>query len=317
MADLKQDLETLVCLYREESTKLSEREKAGLEEDIWTLVKRSDEPVVRGAPNVRREWLTGKLGGRAGDYDHRFFLVRVNSAADELWDRIERQALKLSAAAIVLRKAKANTRVSGRTLKEEVGIVLRGQSVAAVASEVVKKDSPRKKLVRKQSDKTDAKKPIEKPDLSHGSRKIQQKDFLARVEALCMEFARDQLDGEADEFLTVEIVSEFVWWARVACDSMKQSIKQLRDDTKRDRLDKVGRARFAIACEVLGVRGAVFGKEIDLDKAKKRMFLRAASLHPDRHGGVVSDAMKDEYNAVNGSYAVLVHYMEQIRENSK
>lgn len=329
MESQNQELETLIELYKEEKLKLPDKEKARLEEEIWVLAKGSAGLRADYNPYYRRDWLTKVFGGGPSEYDNRMYLLRVGDAAEELWERIANQSLKLGAAALLLRNAKASVHKSGKSLKGEISALLISNqdpvTAAKVVPEIVEvKELKRKKVVRKTHvDKETRqsaeiiKQSVEKSAPGVSSRQVSSREFVSKIEAVCNEFAREHLGDGVDEFIAKGIISEFVWWGRVAFDIMRQSIKQLKEDTRKDRLDKVGRTKFAVACEVLGISRAVFGKDIDLNKAKKRMFTRAAQLHPDRHNGIVSEAMKAEYDAVNSAYAILVHYTEQLQENRK
>ncbi|MGH9919815.1 MAG: hypothetical protein ACRD6W_13245, partial [Nitrososphaerales archaeon] len=74
------------------------------------------------------------------------------------------------------------------------------------------------------------------------------------------------------------------------------------------RLSRVSRDNLREAAEVLGV-SVVWGRDVDLKKAKKIMLTRAAQLHPDQKGPQ-TDQQKAEYRAVIEAYKTIERYME-------
>jgi len=304
----EQDLRDKIAQYKATSSTMSEKEKAEAENRIWEVwVGLSGMPKFKS----RRNWAAATFGGPCAQYEIRSQLLLAGSWTDPLWQMIE-DGVTRGAVRNVFRQARV------KVAKQIPHAEAVSQAIADYNKRGYTARTADGKLYRRMS-------PLEKQrsqpppaDISFemdmdGTQNQRSKQFLSKLVALADEFLRTSVPGLSgiDDKSMKLARDEFVSFVQEAAKDLRRQVYTMRSQTKKDRerSSRVSRDVFRKAAEVLGI-SVVWNQDVDMRKAKKIMLTRCAQLHPDKHGGHMSDEQKAEYTAVVNAYKTLERYME-------
>ena len=312
--DDQAQLDGLMAEYRARRDKLTQREKAQTEANIWRLMKSIIGPGVT-KEYEKRDWLKAEFGGTTAEYDDRAQIWRYGAWADPLWKHIDEKGLPLHTAILISRRVKNLAANSGASL------------VTVLAQELENYESSGYRVQTKDGRVFRAKRPYQKPPPSLDLRAPTKftpprptyktpvpvknsKDFMAQARDLVDELAAATLPS-IDEYIVSELKTDLLEWIKQGWDEFRRKSNFHRADAKREKLAKIGATRFRQACEVLGLK-ATFGKTFEREKLRKCYVKRVTPLHPDKNNG--SHERQHEYEAVVDAYRLLCDYLDQMKE---
>jgi hypothetical protein len=302
------ELKELLAQYRANGKSMSEKAKAIAESSIWNVWQNT-----AGMPKYkdRRHWASATFGGAPAEYEIRSQLLQAGPWVDSLWALID-EGISRSSVRQLFRQARTVAAGEKISLAEAVQNVIdeykkKGHEAHTPDGKVYRRMSPLEKQ-RSQPPPEDV--PIEMDMDSTQNRRSKQ--FLLRLSALSDEFLRTSVPGLSgiDDMSMKLAKDEFISFVREAAEDLRRRVYIMRAQSKKDRTreSRVSRDKLRQASEVLGM-SVVWGRDLDLRKAKKIMITRCAQLHPDRTGGM-NEQQKAEYTAVVEAYKTLERYME-------
>ena len=286
-------MDQLIEQYKQTKTTLTEKQKSELEREIWFQYS-----LGKGRGFTKdigqREWFRNKFGGTAKEYQDRASLINAGSWVEPLWQKLD-SGLAISTAINLMRKARNFAAASGFSYENGLKKALEEyESLRLICHNSSGKEFRKSAPFSKSKSKTG---PVDNSG-----------EFFRQVKILTEELLNVKLMG-VDSYLAEQTKTEFLDWIKEGYENLKKSIYKQRNDMKKENMAKIGRTRFAQACEVLGIQSA-FGKPINLHKVKKAKFFRVKPLHPDKNSG--SHAHQEEYQAVIEAYNLLEEYARQI-----
>ena len=306
---MNEDLKKLIDQYKEEFSSMSEKRKAEEERDLYLLAN----PDQRGG---KREWMVKHLGGHAQHYEQRSMLIMAGPWVNPLWKMFDEGVTRNS---IIQLFRQARDLIANKHMTSEGALT---QVINTYNSTGYEARTPEGRRYRKM---TPMEKQRSQPPPANISIEMdmdttqnrRSKQFLLRLVALTDEFVRTSLVGLSHiDSLEMKITTdEFTSYVREACDDFRRRVYNMRSSAKKERVRqaRVNRDELREAAEVLGI-SVVWDQDVDLRKAKKIMFRRAAQLHPDKTGPV-SNEQKTEFTAVQEAYKTLERYMEGRKSN--
>lgn len=264
-----------------------------LEQAIWEQLKLSQGRGATKTPEVgeRRDWFFKRYGGSVSNYEHRATIYNAGPWAHNLFDKVDSGILKLSFAAIAVRRAKQIGRQYLITYDAALPQALDELIQSGIKS--VKESRP--------------KVPIETAlEIFDQGNTANSKVFYRKVMTLAASFIEVSFkDRYVDEYYKQRLVDDFNDSLELLIQEFRKKINQTKRDTIDDGIKEVGAAKFAWACEVLGL-AYEFGAPVDMRLAKKRKQKRALELHPDRNQN--NPKAGEELDNVMEAYAVLENY---------
>jgi len=291
---MAQRLSELVARYKRESDKLSQRELAELERDIYEAYcfenprRPSDGPFSR----THRNTLVELLGITSGYADNRLYLLRCGRAAEPLWKLVDEGKYTLSAVVMLLRNARKEAQSKGVSLPDVLERMLA---------------EPKK---RKFNRSNGSAKPLNAQDA---------KDFEEEAAELIRAYvARRAVD--LDELERDMLLTNFLGMLRIAHEEFRESLQREQRSLRQQRRERetIGKALFLRACEVLSL-DLPYGKELSdkkrdsiLKLVRRRKAERVRELHPDLNPGqTTTSEVIQELNAAKEAGDLLVKYFSQ------
>jgi len=229
--------------------------------------------------------------------------MSAGSCINELWLRLDKD-ISIYTAISIYRAAKKRLKSKGAEPSEKDI----SEALKEYDSRPFERDLGNGKISRSSSQYSKRDVPV-KENIEDSKR------FFQQIRNLTESFIIKKL-VEVDPSIRKEITDEFEISIRDTFDQLTKRINKNRRDVnkeKKDEIDRIGKTRFTNACEALSMSG-VFGKPIDLKVAKKHKLYRLRDLHPDLHGGNMSEVQKNEYTAVIEAYDLLERYNEQFNK---
>jgi hypothetical protein len=303
------ELKELLAQYKGSSAQMSEKAKAIAENNIWNVWQNT-----AGMPKYkdRRHWAAATFGGAPAEYEIRSQLLQAGPWVEPLWAMID-DGISRSSVRNLFRQARTSAIKKKLPPAEALSLAIdeynkTGHQAHTPDGRVYRRMSPLEKQ-RSQPPPSMSDVPTEMDMDSSQNRRSKQ--FLSRLTALADEFLRTSVPGLSgiDEMGAKIAKEEFVSFVREAAEDLRRRVYVLRSQMKRDRTaaSRVSREELRYASEILGIP-IVWGRDLDLRKAKKIMLQRCAQLHPDK--GATTEQQKAEYSAVVEAYKTCERYME-------
>lgn len=337
----------LIRQYRLRAPTLSGRERARLEQELWVSAQPQE--------MYREQWLAQNLGESQRTYRWRHTLLRATWEADALWRHVDAGDMSLEDACALLQEVRGLSPANAKDFDAAMQLVLEKFAARATAAPVRSMSGPvmpapaAAPVSAQAPDRGGGKRPpsVEQARRGGHARAAQRRARMAQAAAASVNatgeadfnkmmrsaalHALDQYlkslpdQGRLDEYLVKRVREDFVAWVESGVESFFRDVRRLQTDARRDQLTRIGRTRFADACDVLALStqlekdGVRFGQPLSAKQAKKlrelvrtRHHARSRELHPDRHGNGVSEQLKAEYNAVQEARAVLEEYVREM-----
>lgn len=304
------ELKELLAQYRTNSRSMSEKAKAIAENNIWDVWQNT---ASMPKYERRRDWVAATFGTAGREFGIRSQLLQAGSWVDPLWALID-GGLSRNSVLKMFRASKERALREKIPLAEAVQKVIdeysqMGHEARSAQGRVFRRMSPLEKQ-RSQPPPAIEDVPVEMDMDSSQNRRSKQ--FLMRLTALTDEYLRTSVPGLSgiDEMSMKLAREEFVSFVREAGEDLRRRVYAMRAQSKKDlvRASRVSRDELRQAAEVLGL-SVVWGRDLELRKAKKIMIQRCAHLHPDKTGSM-TEQQKDEYTAVVQAYKTCERYME-------
>ena len=338
----------LCRIYESLRERLTQRELAMREEELWTSAKPDDVP--------RKVWLYRLFKEPTRIYDGRARLLHVGRAADVLWQALEARTLKMEDAVRILVDARALS-----TGKTELAVAVQLQleefwtrqpkapppppvpspkgGRRPPSREAAVRGGQRLAEIRRQQRERATEEAARKTAPVPEDTLVFRNGTRATVTELLDTFITGrQQQHEFDPYLLGKVRQDFLAWVESGITTVFSEIRKLQDHAHRDKLVKIGNTRFVDACGVLCItaqagqrlnqKGAAavrkllqFGRRLSPDEAalfrklvRTRHHERSRELHPDRrtNGSSLSENELAEYNAVQEARAVLEDYIRQV-----
>jgi uncharacterized protein YeeX (DUF496 family) len=292
-------------LMRQHRATHSLHRKAKLEEQMWECLTLEERRPFRGRP----KYFAHALGGSERQYGERMYLLRAEHN-EELWRRVEQEAMGLTTATRLHREARANAERHKIPLPDAIFLVLKEYDRLPLR----KTPSGRAVRQRNPTQLSRTKQKQIKRDRRKASRLRQNGDaFWVELRDTIREYVTAQLpDGEM-----VEI--EPVWKAletdlKVIIDDFQARLYRLRKEQRED-AQPIKRRRLRVACQTLHLDPPRKGKPLDMKAVKRQKRVLARAYHPDAHGG--DESMRAQYDAVLEAYRTIEQWdNEQPKEAS-
>ena len=286
-------------LLREHRATHSIRRKAELEEQMWACLSIRERAPFHG----RAKYFAHTLGGSQRQYGERMYLLNAKEN-EELWRRVEFEAMGLTTATRLHREARANAERHKIPLKDALFLVLkeydRLPQQKTPSGHVVHKRTPTSLSRTKQ-------KQIKKERRKAGQIRRNGDAFWMELRDTIREYVVAHLpDGE-----TVEV--EPVWRAletdlRVVIDDFQARLSRLRKE-QREALAPIKRARLRNACQTLHLDPPTKNSPLNMAKVRKQKRVLARAYHPDAHGG--DESMRAQYDAVLEAYRIIEQWQNE------
>ena len=291
---MTEEAEHLIALYKTNEATLSEKRKAEMERDIWALVTAGEKRVEE-----RATWLSRVCGVTYNAVRCRAEVLAFGSAAEVLWERIDKKKLHLCTARQFARKAGGLSRQA--TMGEER--LTKGAALQAIIDEYDHR--PRERVVNGVPTRTSV--PVRKED---------NKSLWVAVGELVTRRLSAKFKG-LDAHVTATLISDFERDIKIATDDLQRRI--LREQSTGKEFSETMRAaltrtQLVDACAVLILDPPVFGKPIDLEKAGKQKRQLARQYHPDANEG--QEHKRALYEAVINAYNTLENYAAMYNSKS-
>lgn len=329
---------------------MTEEQRARAEHEIWCAfpaTKQAD-PVHDGADAA--VWLRKRFGGPAKDYHLRAQLLAAGVAANPLWEAIRSGQLSLVEAHHVLGRATTEA-----AQPEEVSLFIPLALEEYVASRPVPTPVPpavahRQHELRVQAGKKGAEarrtkygtaqplttatrkrlsaaKTPEKRRARRGSDEATKAFRLRIFDAVRPLIGELTTRADLDPHFVERARVDFEEWLDTAVTNFLHDLRRAREEAARGKLDRIGRVRFAQACEMLGIfkiagKPVVFGRQLDEESAlafaklvRERQHKVSRKLHPDRMSRQPTEPERAEFQAVQEARDILDDYIRQMTES--
>lgn len=288
--------EEIVKEYEAGQDQFTQKQKAELERRIWSL-----RPDKGG---MARQWFSKRFGGPENYYEKRLRLAGAPQKLTEpLWNLIDKEGWSLALAVETLNTAEKRALTNGTIAVDELTKCIdeynKNTTVKVVDGKVIRR--------RKVGPKTKSRKARSAPSVPS-----EVQEFKNKLRTFIFDYTDKALE-ETDSYEMKLIKRELFDWIEDGIDTFQRKLYRLKTNSKEERLySRIGKTRFTQAIDVLGLKPTefVFGKSIDLKKAKKAFLERARTLHPDSNQG--SHAKQEEFQAVNDAYNLLKEYNDQL-----
>jgi hypothetical protein len=285
-------LEELEAKYTSEMT---ERERAELEAQIWSLIPASVRTAARKHGMVA--YMNEKFGTDLKDVRCRQRLLRFGPAADPLWDRLTGDMPTYTVISIAA-EANQMSRDRGISLNDAVILCIAKYDKmghgAKYGGKVVRRRHPGKM--------EDAPLLGDVPtDLPSG------RGFWTQIRKLIFAYVKERLPA-TDETQRDILVRNFEADIKRACTDFQQALYSAPKTGLASSL--VSRKRLIQACRNLGVDPPRPGQKADPDLVRKKYRVAMRTYHPDVHGG--SEVTRPQYEAVEEAYKIVKKYNEDL-----
>src|SRR5512135_182690 len=304
------ELKELLDQYRANHQVMSEKAKAIAEKDIWSVWQNT---ASMPKYERRRDWVAATFGTSGREFGIRSQLLQAGAWVDPLWALIDdgmsrNSVLKMFQSA---RTRALKERISpSEALQKVIDEYNKTGHESRTAEGQIFRRMPPLERQRSQPPPAIEDVPVEMDMDSTQNRRSKQ--FMLRLTALTDEFLRTSVPGLSgiDEMSMKLARDEFISFIREAGEDLRRRVYVMRAQSKKDlvRASRVSRDELRQAAEVLGL-SVVWGRDLELRKAKKIMIQRCAHLHPDKTGSM-TEQQKDEYTAVVQAYKTCERYME-------
>jgi hypothetical protein len=279
-----------------------------LEHKIWKLVKQRHGARVTKKVGERRDWMSKEFGGSTSTYDQRAKIFNAGKWAHVLFEKMDKDNMPLIHASEIVTHIKEGLKLdpSGKpkVLLEQVLESYTGQYKDIRAVQWVTQPRSKRPADRKKGRRGIGPKSPEAVSLGIRSRKYKED-----VKALTKEFLDASLAtlDHTDPYLRDKIIESFNLSIDQTVEEFRYELDTLKKETRLGfkSIHQVGKRRFDVACEVLQLHDAAYGKPIDMKKVARRMRIRARDLHPDRNP---TPEAKEEYQAVTDAFKTLQDY---------
>ena len=282
-------LEDLKARYAFEMT---ERERATLEAQIWSLVPRSDRDSTK--PGMAM-YMSKLFSVAHRTIRVRQYLLRAGSAADPLWDRVQKDmtlstALNIMQEAWSLKQSNSSMELSAAVIKSIEDYDKSGDYAAK---------SSNGKLVRRKRPNS-----IRGPTSTSTSTSA-NKIFWNTLRAHIGDYAKSRLEG-TDPVIYDRILRSFEADLNILFEDFQQELSK----APRAGLEilAVSRKVMIQACNILGMDPPKPGKPVNMKLASTQRKRFGRMYHPDVSGG--SKETTDQYMAAMEAYRILQKYSE-------
>jgi hypothetical protein len=279
------ELEGMFEEYKEKESSMTQKERAQLEDRMFTL-RKSLVPNEGRYRSYRREWLRDVFGGGCDQYEIRSLLLSAGVWTDPLFEMLDNGSLSFGRAIRMVRLAKARAKERDISRQDALAVILEEEKKGAFSFSGKKKRGRSATIAFKTQTLESAKAFVEQACEEIGMNGMLKEDALAKFEAdlgMCL-----------DDFFG--------------------RISQGKSKTKSEAMIRISPARFRWACDVLGINpySKIKGKKKPLDKNRvnKAARNRMAALHPDKNPG---EAAAEEYHRVQKARDLLLAYIRQIK----
>lgn len=279
---------------------MTEKEKAVLENDVWT----ARSPDARGVD--RRAWVAEKLGLSQFEVDKRARLVVVGDAGDPLWEALE-EDLSYNAATELLIEARGLMHEKRMPIADAIRLV-----VDRYQAQPITKYVGNNKVVRGKGAGAGRKVVIDfkenPPPVVDVKAVVEEKNFWASIKKQFNDYAEKRLEG-FDGIERADIKRSFENELRTVLESLRVKI-HLKASRRKTRISF---AEVINACDVLMMAPPTRGHLPNMSLAKKRKHTLAKEYHPD-HSGTHSTG--ESLNNVLEAYELLDNYCKQMTQSA-
>lgn len=295
------ELDALVESYRAlRAGNPGQLELVKLEHRIWDQVKLDEGKGVTKAimAGERRDWFFTRFGGNVSSYEHRASIYNAGTWAHRLFTLIDQGSIKHSFAAMAVRRAKQLARERQIPAEDALAITLQEMtSGSAPEAEESLKPSEDVEIPQDLIDSFD-----------HGAT-ANSKLLYRRIMALAGAYLESAFKGRhINEYFKRKLSDDFSDSLELLIQQFRKDVSTVKRDTRDDGIKEIGAARFAWACEVLGLNYR-FGQVVDMRLIKSRKNRRALDLHPDRNR--TNPKAHEEMENVLEAFAILATYHEK------
>jgi len=273
-------LDELIASY---ASVMSEKERASLEAQIWSLIPKPERP-----PGGLGDYMHARFGAQTTYALCRQQLLRAGPCVEELWIRVA-AGMPLNTAISVFRSVKGSEDVADAISKALRTYDTTGYEARSADGKVTRRRKPSR---------------LRKPgDLAPASEVAHDRTFWKSLRSMMSEYVNSRLAG-CDPMDVDKLLRRFEVDLNLLITDFQDKIS---DVPKRGiEILSVSRQALIAACRTLGMDPPRPNKPVDMKLASLQKKRYARVYHPDVHGG--SEATRGQFESVMQAYKVLEQY---------